>query len=172
MAIYRGRGLTRVGSPPRTAEVNVEHRLPLLNNGSPTRWIDFFAAATADIPIAEGRELARQLSQDHEIVWLTGRPERIREVTEDWLKRNGMPSGALIMHPEGDSRSSVDVKPEQVADLSRTRTVDIVVEDDPRVVHALRRRGFRAIQVPWAAWTPVLGQAWPADEDSARVIDR
>ena len=36
-----------------------------------------------------------QLAADHEIVWLTGRPEWLRAVTVAWFGQHGLPGGRL-----------------------------------------------------------------------------
>ena len=53
---------------------------------------------------AKGFALAITLSADHDLGYLTGRPESLRQVTESWLRRHGLPAGPLWMRPRGDFR--------------------------------------------------------------------
>ncbi|WHT21891.1 hypothetical protein N8J89_12760 [Crossiella sp. CA-258035] len=139
---------------------DVQHRLPLLNSDSPTRWADFFDAAADDPLLPDGAALARQLANEHEIVWLTGRPERLRGVTESWLDRHGLPSGRLAMQEADDKRPARLVKLERIRQLAADHEIAVVVDDDPRVVEHLRRAGLPMHQATWLPWQPVLGQNW------------
>ena len=56
---------------------DVRHRLVHLR-GRRKDWDAFFAAIPSDEPLAEGLAVASRLSGDHEVVYLTGRPERTR----------------------------------------------------------------------------------------------
>lgn len=60
---------------------DVRHRLRHVVR-RPKDWIAFFAAADRDPALADGVELVHRFAVDHRVVWLTGRPERLRAVTE------------------------------------------------------------------------------------------
>ena len=50
-------------------------------------WRAFFAAAKDDPPLRPGSQLARELATEHDLAYLTGRPEGLRRVTQRWLSR-------------------------------------------------------------------------------------
>jgi hypothetical protein len=50
-----------------------------------------------DKPIKEVVEIVQALFRKHNIVYLTGRGEKHRGVTQEWLKKNGLPEGPLYM---------------------------------------------------------------------------
>jgi len=136
---------------------DVRHRLHLLNSDSPTKWADFFDAAGADAVLPQGAELAHKFAVDHDIVWLTGRPMRIAELTERWLAKHGLPPGVLLMQREGDKRPARVVKLERIQELRHRHTVVVIVDDDPRVVHHLQEAGLPVHHATWSPWAPVLG---------------
>jgi hypothetical protein len=138
---------------------DVRHRLHLLNSDSPTKWADFFDAAGKDEVLPQGAELAHKLAVDHDIVWLTGRPTRLADLTQRWLADHGLPAGELLMQPEADKRPARVVKLERIHQLQYRRTVVVIVEDDPRVVHHLREAGLPVHQATWSPWSPALGNA-------------
>ncbi len=78
--------------PPRPIAVldidgvlaDVRHRLHHLER-RPKDWAAFFAAAPRDPLLPEGAAVAAQLAPDHDVVYLTGRPERCRRDTLAWL---------------------------------------------------------------------------------------
>lgn len=136
---------------------DVQHRLHLLDSDSPTKWADFFDAAGDDPVLPDGAELAHELAADHDIVWLTGRPVRLAELTRRWLAEHGLPQGELLMQPQGDKRPARLVKLERVLELQQRRTVVLIVDDDPRVVSQLREAGLPVRHATWSPWAPALG---------------
>ena len=98
---------------------DVGHRLHHLAR-RPKDWDAFFAAAPADVVLEVGAQFARQAAQSHRIVYLTGRPERCRAATQEWLDRNALPPGDLLMRPAGDRRPGSVVKVRELRRLSST----------------------------------------------------
>ncbi|USX49230.1 hypothetical protein [Lentzea sp. HUAS12] len=136
---------------------DVRHRLHLLDSDSSTKWADFFDAAGDDPVLPEGAELARKLAVEHDIVWLTGRPVRLAELTRRWLLEQGLPTGELLMQPHGDKRPARLVKLERLLELRQHRTIALVVDDDPRVVSQLREADLPVHHATWSPWAPALG---------------
>ncbi|HYT10707.1 MAG TPA: hypothetical protein VEL73_08610 [Mycobacteriales bacterium] len=129
---------------------DVRHRLHLIED-RPKRWEEFFARAGDDPPLETGIDLVRGLAADHDVVWLTGRPERNRALTERWLADHGLPDGPLLMRPDRDFRPARLTKRDQLRRLRRGREVALVVDDDPDVVATLSEDGF---PVRLADWLP------------------
>lgn len=134
---------------------DVRHRLRFLRR-RPRDWDAFFRAAVADPPLAEGIALALDSAADHEVVYLTGRPERCRRDTVEWLSRHGLPGGRLLMRSDGDRRPARVTKPELLRGLSRGRSVALVVDDDHQVCDAYEAAGFRVVRARWAQASPLL----------------
>jgi phosphoglycolate phosphatase-like HAD superfamily hydrolase len=137
---------------------DVRHRLHLIAE-RPKNWDAFFARSKDDSPLPEGLAVAKQLSQEHEIVYLTGRPERIRKDTLAWLERHGLPEGRLLMRSENDRRPSVAVKMSRLRRLAVERTVAVLVDDDVAVCAAAEKAGI-----------PVLHADWALDEDTRPTL--
>lgn len=57
-------------------------------------------------------DLLHELESNHAILFLTGRDEAFRDVTETWLNHHIGISGPLFMRPEGDTRNDGIVKNE------------------------------------------------------------
>jgi hypothetical protein len=144
---------------------DVRHRLPLIER-RPKRWDEFFARSADDPPLADGVALVLELAADHEVVWLTGRPERNRAVTERWLAEQGLPAGTLLMRRERDFRPAREAKRDQLRRLRRDRTVAVVVDDDPDVVATLAADGF---PVRLADWLPRPSTLHKAQEQEGRT---
>jgi hypothetical protein len=137
---------------------DVRHRLHLIQ-GKPRRWDEFFAAAGDDPPLPDGVALVLELAADHDIVWLTGRPERNRKLTSAWLAAQGLPTEPLLMRPNRDFRPARLTKLEQLRTLRAEREVGVVVDDDPEVVAMVSEDGFPVTLADWLPHTSTLHKA-------------
>lgn len=134
---------------------DVRHRLHHL--GSATKdWETFFTAAADDPPLADGADLAHELADRYEVLYLTGRPERTRELTQRWLTDHHLPRGALLMRPDADDRPARMFKRECLRGLRESRTVVMVVDDDPEVIRHLREDGFATRLADWLPYAEPL----------------
>jgi len=127
---------------------DVRHRLHHVTS-RPKDWDAFFAAAIRDELHPEGRAVVERLRQDHEVVYLTGRPERCRDDTLAWLARHGLDGPELIMRSPRDRRPAAVVKVEVIARRFADRDVAVVVDDDDRVVAAMRAAGHPVLHAEW-----------------------
>lgn len=127
---------------------DVRHRVKHVRR-QPKDWDAFFAAAAHDPPHPEGLAVVERLAEDHEVVFLTGRPERLRADTRAWLGRHGLDGHRLVMRPEGDRRPAVQIKLRLLGELGRGRQVTVVVDDDPVVIAAVREAGYAAFHATW-----------------------
>lgn len=141
---------------------DVRHRLHLLG-GRPKQWDKFFAAAADDPVLSAGADLAHELAANHEIVFLTGRPERSRALTQRWLSEHRLPAGRLLMRPDRDHRPARLFKAEALEGLAETRRISVVVDDDPEVIDLLTERGHPVRLADWLPYTEPLAQAQEAD---------
>lgn len=142
---------------------DVSHRLHHLDSH---RWERFFSAADRDPLLEEGEQRLRAAQQDYDVVYLTGRPERNRRLTERWLARHGLPTGPLYMREDDDYRPARFVKREVLRWLARTRVVASVLDDDPAVVDTLAADGW---PVELATWLPHSSTLQDAQERRGRT---
>ncbi|MFB8244393.1 hypothetical protein ACFC5X_04975 [Streptomyces sp. NPDC055952] len=126
------------------------HRQHFLES-RPKDWDGFFAAAPQDGPLGEGIALVAEYVRRCEIVYLTGRPERCRRDTLDWLAAQGLPEGRLYMRGDSDRRPARFTKLQTLRRLARTREVRVLVDDDELVCEDARRAGFTVLRADWAA---------------------
>lgn len=132
---------------------DIKHRLQFIQ-GETKNWDGFFDACDQDKPIEDVINVIRALGFEAwhggtvEFVYLTGRPERVRGKTQAWLKRQGLPSGMLVMRKDDDHRPDTESK----AELMRTILdagiiVAGVFEDRPSVVRVWREMGLTVFQM-------------------------
>jgi hypothetical protein len=127
---------------------DVRHRVHYVEQ-RPKNWKRFFAAAVRDEPHAEGLAVVAKLAEEHEIVFLTGRPEHLRGDTTAWLARHGLDAHRLLMRAEGDRGPSARFKLREVERLARHRTIAVVIDDDDAVIAAMRDAGYATLHADW-----------------------
>jgi phosphoglycolate phosphatase-like HAD superfamily hydrolase len=127
---------------------DVRHRLHHLDR-QPKDWSAFFAAAPADPPHPEGLAVVRQLADEHELVFLTGRPEQHRRATQRWLEAHGLGAHRLEMRPSGDRRAAAALKVGRLRALAAERRVAVVVDDSEPVLAAAAAAGFPTFAADW-----------------------
>ncbi|OLL76672.1 hypothetical protein Ae168Ps1_5089 [Pseudonocardia sp. Ae168_Ps1] len=142
---------------------DVSHRLHFLDVH---RWEKFFAAAHADPLLDEGAERLREAQKEFDVVYLTGRPERNRRLTERWLAGCGLPTGPLFMRADDDLRPARYVKREVLRLLAEEREVAMMLDDDPAVVRLLADDGW---PIELATWLPHSSTLQDAQENQGRT---
>jgi hypothetical protein len=145
---------------------DVRHRLHFLES-KPKDWDRFFAGIPDDPVLPEGRAVVERLAIDHELVYLTGRPEATRAETEAWLEQHRLPLAELIMRRPGDRRPARVTKPALLRSYAgRGRSIGVVVDDDPQVCDALERNGWPVLRADWMGRPETLAEA---QEDAGRT---
>ncbi len=129
---------------------DVRHRLHHVER-SPKDWDAFFAAARHDPPLRAGVNRVRELAVEHDLVFLTGRPERCRRDTVVWLDAQGIGGHPLHMRRSGDRRPARHTKRHELDRLARRAAVALVIDDDPSVCAELRAAGYTVEQADWMA---------------------
>lgn len=125
----------------------------------PRDWDAFFAAAPQDPPLAQGVALALRSTEECEVVYLTGRPERCRRDTVEWLAAQGLPEGRVWMRRNDDRRPARHTKLDVLRRLARDREIHVLVDDDELVCDEAERAGFRVVRARWATASAALKDA-------------
>ena len=144
---------------------DVSHRLHFIQ-GRAHSWERFFRAADRDPLLTEGARRLRAALVDHDVVFLTGRPEWTRRLTERWLARHDLPTGPLIMRGDHDRRPAAWLKRDELRGLARGRTIASMIDDDPAVVGVLQEDGW---PVELATWLPHSSTLRDAQERKGRT---
>lgn len=136
---------------------------------APKDWDSFFAHGKDDAVLEEGLAVATTLAADHVIVYLTGRPERIRRDTERWLKDNGFPDGKVYMRGNTDRRPSMLMKLGRLKRLAEQRPVAILVDDDAKVIAAAAKAGYPVLRADWGLDPESQPTLFEAQESEGRT---
>jgi FMN phosphatase YigB (HAD superfamily) len=131
-------------------------------------WDQFHSLLTEDEPHKDVMKLVNVLNlglwphMDLEVVALTGRNEKYRKLTEQWLLKHNIATDHLLMRPDHDWRSDHELKPKMLVDFitgldpdqvwsqehidAARAQVWFILEDRDKVVEAWRNLGFRCWQ--------------------------
>ena len=119
------------------------HRVKLIPD-----WDAFFAAAKDDKPIQPIIDFLREI--DHlDVVFITGRPERIRALTIEWFSKYKLYHDELLMRADGDYREDYVVKRELYEAYRKEMEEEepiAIFEDRDQVVGMWRELGLLCFQ--------------------------
>ncbi|MFF0268609.1 HAD family acid phosphatase [Kribbella sp. NPDC004536] len=135
----------------------------------PKDWDSFFEHAKDDAVLEEGLAVATTLAADHVIVYLTGRPERLRRDTEKWLKDNGFPEGKVYMRGNTDRRPSMLMKLGRLKRLAEQRPIAVLVDDDAKVIAAAEKAGYTVMRADWGLDAETQPTLFDAQESEGRT---
>ena len=127
---------------------DIRHRRGYLDGNRPD-WARFNAAMGDDTPNAPVVALYKTLwdAERFEIILTTGRNEKHRRVTEQWLIWNEIPFSRMIMRADNDHRADHIIKEEILhLLLSEGRQIEFAVDDRQQVVDMWRRNGITCLQ--------------------------
>ena len=130
---------------------NIEHRLDYVRS-KPKNWKAFDAGIPNDKVNSPVAEIFWTLEETgaHDIVLASGRNERSRQATENWLLKNGLGHyDKLYMRKADDFRNDSIVKREMLDEIIADygKKPDMVFDDRPRVVNMWRDAGIFVFDV-------------------------
>jgi phosphoglycolate phosphatase-like HAD superfamily hydrolase len=131
---------------------DISHRLPLIKKDKPN-WDSFFLMCEYDEPKPEIIALFQALkSAGHNIVIVSGRSDKVKDMTSDWLKKHDCFPTWAIMRPDGNHMPDDKLKKQWLDDglLGPKEDILFCVDDRQRVVDMWRNEGLTCLQV--AAW--------------------
>lgn len=134
---------------------NEEHRRPAVTG---TGWgakeyDEYFSKIEQDTVFKHIHDILESFNSFHpdkyHIIFLTGRPERFRQNTMNWLEKNtSIKPFDLFMRKDRDYRCDVDYKKEIYNKFIKDKyNVLFVLEDRTRVVALWRNLGLPCLQV-------------------------
>jgi phosphoglycolate phosphatase-like HAD superfamily hydrolase len=134
---------------------DASHRLHFLRR-RPKDWNGFFSAMDADPPLEVVVRWVQNLAQDHEIVIVTGRPEKYKARTRAWLERHHVPFSRIFMRRDGDRRPDYVAKAEVLRQVAPT-DIAFAIDDRGPVCAMWKENGIKCYRV--AADTPAESAA-------------
>jgi len=134
---------------------NIEHRLHHIRkkddqgNKLKPNWDQFHLDCVHDEPIWPIINIFRALRhQRHTIEIWSGRSDKVRAETVNWLEFHGIFADKLLMRMHGDHRPDHELKELWLDQLIGIRDKpDLVFDDRSRLVEMWRRNGIQCCQV-------------------------
>ena len=107
-------------------------------------WNGFFTALVND-PVIQDTvyQIKEILSEDITLIFVTGRPEKYRSLTNEWIEKNTpFRNYELFMRKNKDFRKDLIIKKEILGEIKLTYSVEIVFEDQLELVKMWREEGL------------------------------
>lgn len=125
---------------------DLTHRLHF--SKEPTKdWDKFFDRVKYDIPRWEIIGKVDELHKTHDIFLVSGRPERCRKDTYDWMKKHGVPFTELFMRQDNDKRPDTEVKKDILDKYFKKELIKLVIDDRPSVIRMWKENGLEVMDV-------------------------
>lgn len=131
---------------------NVEERRRFLTQ-KPKNWAAWDSAhnIAKDTPVPQVLEVLKSLSVNHTILFVSGRAEKHREVTTNWLHKHipqlNVNTHNLRMRKDRDFRDDAIVKGEIADEIQKEYEIFAVFDDRQRVVNMWIQRGVFVFDV-------------------------
>ena len=125
------------------------HRLEHIQKDNPD-WDTFYSLCVNDKPIDNVCHLLRAIPMNFEIIFITGRSEKWRGHTTNWIGRIfwGFRPALILMRADGDHRPDYVIKKEIYDEYIKDKyNVVGVFEDRDQVVKMWRELGLTCYQV-------------------------
>ena len=114
--------------------------------GEKKDWKSYYAELSGDAPINLVVRWVRELSKEHTICLVSGRPDTYQRETLVWMIDNGIPYDYLFMRSGGDKRPDTEVK-KQILDWLPKDKIKFVIDDRPSVIRMWRENGLTVYPV-------------------------
>jgi len=128
-------------------------------------WPGFFRDMENDPPIQEILARVHELAETHDIVILTGRPEKYRPQTESWLRRHKVTPVEVLMRRSGDSRPDYEAKGALMRDLIERRAVVMALDDREPVCEQYTALGVRCVVIESNNLNQVVNETYRLNAD-------
>ena len=113
---------------------NNDHRQHFLEGKKD--WDGFFSELINDKPIFP---IINKVIEEHntgkDIVFLTGRPEKYRSVTTEWLKKYFDFEIRLLMRKKNDRRNKLIIKKELVEEQFKYNEIKLIIDNDKELIN-------------------------------------
>lgn len=112
-------------------------------------WDAFFESLIDD-PVIQTTvdKISEILIDDVELIFVTGRPEKYRSLTEDWITKNTpFKKYELYMRRNKDFRKDVIIKKEMLDDINMSYEVSLVFEDQQQLCDMWSGEGLECFKI-------------------------
>ena len=135
---------------------------------SELRWDMFFNEMGNDYPVKEVLELYNLIknSQQYKMIIVSGRPEKYKKLTEQWLTWNNIYYDDLYMRKDGDQRKDNVIKQEILKHIKEKYEISFAFDDRKSVVDMWRENGVFCFQ------SSSLRLTYPQHDEETSILFR
>jgi len=125
---------------------NNDHRQNLLKEYQD--WDIFFSELVNDEPIFKVIDLIKlNYKNGFKVVFVTGRPERYRKMTSDWLNNYFDFKIEILMRPDADKRNKLIIKKDMLENFNYSQQIKKIYENDIDLIKLWEELGYEVVNV-------------------------
>lgn len=111
-------------------------------------WRRFFDAMHLDVPVPAVRLIVNKFYPLARVILCTGRSERFRRGTEEWMTTHNVMYDVMHMRADDDYRKDEEVKQDMLNRILVNHNVLFSIDDREEVVAMWRRNGITTFALP------------------------
>lgn len=115
----------------------------------PKKWDLFFSESVYDKPLKHIKIIydALKKADKYQIIIMTGRPNKYKEITIEWLHKNGFNYDKLFMRPANNYKKNIEIKEIILRKIMRYYEVVFAFDDDEKVIELYKKYNIKVLQV-------------------------
>ena len=115
-------------------------------------WDDYHAKGMEDLPAPDFVPFILHYANSHhyELIGITARPEKWRNLTMRWLSKHGIKLDDLWMRKDNDFRPAGDIKLslcEEKLGVDWRERILLIIDDNDRVIEAFKGENITCLQI-------------------------
>ncbi len=118
-------------------------------NQEPKKWDLFFSESIYDKPLKHVKIIydALKKADKYQIIIMTGRPNKYKGITIEWLYKNGFNYDKLFMRPTNNYKNNIEMKEIILHKIMQYYEVVFAFDDDEKVIELYKKYNIKVLQV-------------------------
>ena len=115
----------------------------------PKKWDLFFRESIHDKPLQHIKVIYDALKKTgkYHIIIMTGRPNKYKEITIEWLQKNGFDYDKLFMRPTNNFKKNIEMKEILLQKIMQYYEVVFAFDDDEKVIELYKKYNIKILHV-------------------------
>lgn len=115
----------------------------------PKKWDLFFSESINDKPLPHIKIIYDALKKagKYYLIIMTGRPNKYKEITIEWLQKNGFDYDKLFMRPTNNFKQNLEMKEILLQKIMQYYEVVFAFDDDEKVIELYKKYNIKVLHV-------------------------
>lgn len=115
----------------------------------PKKWDLFFSESIYDKPLKHIKIIYDALKKTgkYYIIIMTGRPNKYKAITIEWLQKNGFDYDKLLMRPTNNFKQNLEMKEILLQKIMQYYEVVFAFDDDEKIMELYKKYNIKVLHV-------------------------